>query len=210
MVKNQLVISGILAVSSVFCCYQASAQIENVCFTPSQRCAPLIITAIDEAKKSLYVQAYQLTSKPIAEALIEAKNRGLDVQIILDKSQLNAKNSQYFALLKAKIPVYIDRKVAIAHNKVIIIDGDRIATGSYNFTANAENKNAENLMVIYDQTVAAKYTANFELRKGVSQLRSLTDEEAKINKINTDCGKLPYDERDFCKKFRMQMRDVKA
>ena len=59
------------------------------------------------------------------------------------------------------IPTYIDSKHAIAHNKIMVIDGYEILTGSFNFTKAAEEKNAENLLVIQDAPLAAKYAENW-------------------------------------------------
>ena len=55
----------------------------------------------------------------------------------------------------------IDGKHAIAHNKIIIIDGQTVITGSFNFTNQAEDHNAENLLVIRDHGLAQRYLANW-------------------------------------------------
>ena len=60
------------------------------------------------------------------------------------------------------IPVKIDAKHAIAHNKVMVIDDQTVITGSFNFTKAAEEQNAENLLVIYDKVLAAKYVGNWQ------------------------------------------------
>jgi phosphatidylserine/phosphatidylglycerophosphate/cardiolipin synthase-like enzyme len=157
------VISSLLLVTESY-----AGTIENTCFTPRSKCAPLIESEIGLAKHDIAVQAYSFTSAPIADALIQAHERGVKVTVILDKSQRRAKNSQIKRLLNAGIPVFIDTKVSIAHNKVIIIDNDIVITGSYNFTNNAENKNAENLLVIKGQDTALKYHGNFDIRLGQS------------------------------------------
>ncbi|WP_353279603.1 phospholipase D-like domain-containing protein [Wolbachia endosymbiont (group A) of Ennomos erosarius] len=59
----------------------------TVCFTPRENCTNLIIDSVGHAKKSVLVQAYQFTSKPIAESLVQAKKRGVDIKVILDESQ---------------------------------------------------------------------------------------------------------------------------
>jgi phosphatidylserine/phosphatidylglycerophosphate/cardiolipin synthase-like enzyme len=60
------------------------------------------------------------------------------------------------------IPTWIDARHAIAHNKVMVIDGATVITGSFNFTKAAEEHNAENMLVIRDEALAAKYTANWQ------------------------------------------------
>jgi phosphatidylserine/phosphatidylglycerophosphate/cardiolipin synthase-like enzyme len=58
---------------------------------------------------------------------------------------------------------------AIAHNKIIVIDGETVLTGSFNFTKAAQEKNAENLLMIRDPTLAAQYTTNWEVHRQHSQ-----------------------------------------
>ena len=58
--------------------------------------------------------------------------------------------------------------MAIAHSKVMIIDCATVVTGSFNFTAAAQNHNAENLLVLDDPALAAQYKANWERHRAVS------------------------------------------
>ncbi|MFA5160211.1 MAG: phospholipase D family protein, partial [Candidatus Omnitrophota bacterium] len=115
----------------------------------------------DQAERYVFVQAYSFTSKPIAEALVSAHKRGVKIKVLLDKSQRHGKGSKLGMLVDAGIPVSIDTKHSIAHNKVIIIDGVTVITGSFNFTNAAEDKNAENLLVVHDKAVAKKYRDNW-------------------------------------------------
>ena len=115
------------------------------------------------AKASVLAQAYSFTSAPIAKALLHAHKRGVQVQVILDKSQKTEKYSEADFLVNVGIPVQIDAKHAIAHNKIMIIDGQTVVTGSFNFTTAAEKHNAENLLVIGSAELAAKYAANWKV-----------------------------------------------
>jgi phosphatidylserine/phosphatidylglycerophosphate/cardiolipin synthase-like enzyme len=84
------------------------------CFTPGEKCTDLIVKQIDEAKKSIYVQAYGFTSQPIIEAVGNAKVRGLEVKVILDKVNETEKQGNGAKYLRSKnIEVLIDNKVAI-------------------------------------------------------------------------------------------------
>lgn len=113
----------------------ASADV-TVCFTPAQACEPEIVQAIDGAQASIRVQAYGFTSFPIVHALQRAARRGVEVLVILDKS--NDKRFSAATLLAAfDIPVWIDYQPAIAHNKLMIIDDHLTIGGSYNYTAGA-------------------------------------------------------------------------
>ena len=132
-----------------------------MCFSPKGGCTEAVVKEIDAAKKTIIVQAYSFTSAPIAKALVEAHKRGVDVRVILDKSQRTEKYSSADFVLHAGIPIWIDAQHAIAHNKVMVIDGATVLTGSFNFTKAAEEHNAENLLVIRDKALAEKYAANW-------------------------------------------------
>ena len=134
----------------------------NPYFSPSGGCTEAVVSALDGAKKTVLVQAYSFTSAPIAKALVDAKKRGVDVRVILDKSQRPERYTSATFLANEGVPTYIDAVHAIAHNKVMVIDGDEIITGSFNFTKAAESSNAENLLVINNAPqLAARYTANW-------------------------------------------------
>ncbi|HEX4045647.1 MAG TPA: phospholipase D family protein [Gammaproteobacteria bacterium] len=137
----------------------------QVCFTPGANCTQLIVTAIDQAKQAIYVQAYSFTSPAIAKALVNAKNRGVRVKVILDKSQYKKeKYSSSTYLANQGIPVWVDYRPHIAHNKVMIIDNTLI-TGSFNFTKSAQERNAENVLIIKDKDLANQYLVNWYKRQ---------------------------------------------
>jgi len=145
----------------------------QVCFTPGQDCTSLIAGEIDHARASVLVQAYSFTSAPILSALKAAHARGVDVEVIVDKTsaRVSKSGSHYSAatyLTNAGIPVWVDVRVSIAHNKVTVLDGTTVITGSFNFTAAAQSHNAENLLVIRDPQLAGEYRANWESRRAVS------------------------------------------
>jgi hypothetical protein len=102
----------------------------QVYFSPAGGCTEAIVTAIDSAKQSILVQAYSFTSSPIAKALVEAHKRGVVCQVILDKSQRTEKYSEADFLVHAGIATWIDAEHRIAHNKVMIIDGQTVITGA--------------------------------------------------------------------------------
>lgn len=139
------------------------------CFTPGQDCEGVIVREIKQAKKSILLQAYSFTSAPIAKALSEAKQRGVDVRAILDKSQRKEKYTGATFLKNAGIPVVIDEQPAIAHSKIFVFDQQSVLTGSYNFTKAAQYSNAENLIVIKgDANLVRAYTDNWTTRWKVS------------------------------------------
>jgi len=124
------------------------------------------VEKIKEAKQSIYIQAYGFTSKKIIDALIEAKNRGVEIEIILDRSNFHKKKQNIIRLLESnQITIYQDKVAGIAHNKVMIIDSKKVITGSFNFTENADKNNAENVIILDDINVANKYYQNWKTRK---------------------------------------------
>lgn len=137
----------------------------SVCFTPGQNCTQQIVNVIDNTHKTLLVQAYQFTSPPIAKAVVLAKQRGVDVKLILDKSQYTPDKYCSATFFEHEgVPVWIDYKPNIAHNKIMISDSSKIITGSFNFSKNAQERNAENMLIINDPNLANKYTQNFDQR----------------------------------------------
>lgn len=133
----------------------------EICFSPGGRCTALIVQTLDRATHTVHLQAYSFTSGPIAQALVEAHRRGVVVEALVDQSQLTARGAQAGVLADAGIPVRIDAAHAIAHNKVIVVDGETVLTGSFNFTEAAEARNAENLLVVRDRALAERYDTNW-------------------------------------------------
>jgi phosphatidylserine/phosphatidylglycerophosphate/cardiolipin synthase-like enzyme len=141
----------------------------QVYFSPHGGCTEAIIREINRAKIEILVQAYSFTSQPIAKALLTAHNRGVKVKVIFDRSQKSDKYSSATFMANAGIPTYIDPAHANAHNKVMIIDRETVITGSFNFTRAAEDKNAENLLIIKSKDLARPYIDNWSLHKGHSE-----------------------------------------
>lgn len=133
----------------------------EVYFSPHGGCTEAVVAEIDRAERSVLVQAYSFTSAPIAKALVDAHQRGVEVSVILDKSQESERYSSADFVLHAGISTFIDEHHAIAHNKIMILDGHTVVTGSFNFTKAAEESNAENLLVIRDAGIADLYTQNW-------------------------------------------------
>ncbi len=142
----------------------------QVAFSPSGGATQLVVDTLAHAQQTILVQAYSFTSAPIAQALVEAKRRGVTVKVILDKSQRTEHYSEADFLVHAGIPVSIDAAHSIAHNKVMVIDDETVITGSFNFTKAAEEHNAENVLVIYDKTLTDQYTKNWNKHHSHAEL----------------------------------------
>jgi len=133
----------------------------RVYFSPRGGCTDAVVAELEKARESVLVQAYSFTSDRIAKAAADAHRRGVKVRAILDKSQRSEKYSELDFLARAGVSTKVDDKHAIAHNKVMVIDGETVITGSFNFTKAAEDKNAENLIIIRDRKLAELYAKNW-------------------------------------------------
>ena len=136
----------------------------SVCFTPPHKqCGHFISNHINQAKESIYVQAYGFTHTEIIDSLIEATKRGVKVEIILDSSNFSAKKLVLIEeLKKLGIKIHKAKVSGIAHNKIMIIDKKKVITGSFNFTESADKRNAENVLVIINKRLANKYLENYK------------------------------------------------
>ena len=141
----------------------------EIYFSPRGGCTEAIVKHLEGAKATIYVQAYSFTSPGIKQALIDAQARGVQVEVILDKSQSRGRGAAGGILRDAGVKVYIDSAHAIAHNKVILIDGHTLITGSFNFTKAAESSNAENLVILESSEAVGLYLENFRGHLGHSQ-----------------------------------------
>lgn len=139
-------------------------------FSPAGGCAEALINEIHKARHEILVQAYSFTSKPISQALVDAKTRGVKIDIILDGSNEREQYTELHFLIEHSIHPVIDSHHPIAHNKIMIFDSRTIATGSFNFTHQAEQNNAENLLILKGHPELIElYKKNFAIHKGHSR-----------------------------------------
>lgn len=136
-------------------------------FSPNGGCEEAVVAFIGTATDHVYLMAYGFTSEKIANALIgkKAQGHGIDVEVVLDRSDKTAKNSMASVVRNGNVPVYIDSKHPIMHDKLVMVDGKSFETGLFNYTASAEHGNAENCLIEQDPTKTKLYEANFDLHK---------------------------------------------
>ncbi|MBF8246924.1 MAG: hypothetical protein ISN64_02955 [Rickettsia sp.] len=147
-----------------------SSNTDNIklCFTPPSGCGDLVIEEIKNARHDLFMQAYVLTHQGIIDAILYAHNNGVKINILLDYKSYRS-NIKGYKLLKSKnINISFDKMNGLAHNKVIIIDKEKVITGSFNFSHAADTRNAENLVIINDKKIAEAFLNNWIERKIVS------------------------------------------
>ena len=142
----------------------------EVLFSPGGGCQDRIVQEIGQAKKRIRVQVYMFTAKEIADALIDAKKRGVTCEIIVDRSQEKMVYGRLPGIKKAGVTILVDAEHETANNKIMLIDDNTIITGSYNYTKAAEEKNAENVLFIKNNPeLFAKSAANFDSHKSHSK-----------------------------------------
>ncbi len=134
----------------------------SVTFSPNGGTVAALVKLIGSAKSSVRMLAYNFTSQDVAKALIDAEHRGVDVRAVFDKSVPTERNSALPILEAAGVPYRIDRTHLIAHNKVLLIDGEWVETGSFNYTDNAEHHNGENALACRSAGAYALYLADWQ------------------------------------------------
>ena len=135
----------------------------EVAFSPYGNSLQLVLFSIDSAQKSILVAAYSFTSKPIATALLNAHSRGVDVRVVADKKANSGRYTAVTFLANQGVPVRLNDRYAILHDKFMILDGKHIQTGSFNYTAAAVAKNAENVLVLQDvSNLVVQYAREWE------------------------------------------------
>ena len=134
-----------------------------VYFSPNGGATGAILEVIRNARQTILVQAYLLYSTRLAGALVRAHQRGIQVHVLLDAhaQQHDPPVPAGARLVAAGIAVSLDARHAWVHDKVMILDGSIVITGSYNWTVAADTQNGENLLVIRDPRLAGVYTENW-------------------------------------------------
>lgn len=153
--------------------YLAGAEmVVQACFSPQGKCAAHILREIGSAKQELLVAVYAFTSDDLANALVQAKKRGVAVQVVVDREfDRTNDNSKGKFLDGQKVPLRRvsaaavkigDKDPGLMHQKFAVIDRRVVFTGSYNWTQSAENRNDENLLVFRDAgALAEEYRKTF-------------------------------------------------
>lgn len=133
----------------------------EVLFSPDDGVSDRIVELLQGAERSIHFMAFSLTSDPIAEAMAERARAGVEVQGVVETSQAGNQGSDVTLLQQAGVEVLLDGNPGNMHHKVIVIDGEVVVTGSYNFSRSAEERNDENTLIIHSVDIARQYLAEF-------------------------------------------------
>lgn len=134
----------------------------KVYFSPNQDTEKVIIGFLDRCKTFVNISVYCITHEEIANAIIRAHNRGVKVRVLTDKFMAAQQHSVDEKLKEAGVDIRVDKKDGSMHHK-FICDGKRaVGTGSFNWTQNAADKNAENFVVIRLKYLVEDYNNEFD------------------------------------------------
>jgi phosphatidylserine/phosphatidylglycerophosphate/cardiolipin synthase-like enzyme len=136
----------------------------EVLFAPEDGVMARLVPLVREAKQSIRFMAFSFTDQQLGEAMLAAADSGLDVQGIFETRGSETEFSQMAPLFCGGVPVRQDGNPRTFHHKVLIIDGETVVTGSFNFTRSADEDNDENVVVITNQDIAKQYLAEFDRR----------------------------------------------
>jgi len=136
-------------------------RILGVYYSPDGECEAKVIEWIGKANHSLHILIYSFTLDSVSDALVDAQNRGIEVKVVFEKSQIS-QYSEYRKLRNAEVPVRNDTNSKSMHHKVMIVDDAVVLTGSFNWSQNGQENNNENLVIIDDENVASSYSKEFQ------------------------------------------------
>ena len=139
---------------------RSGAKIENY-FSPTGGAQQAILEKLDKAKQSIRVTAFSFTDTPMGDTLKRQTKNGITVQGVFESRNNSGLGAEYPRLKSAGLDVLEDGNCYILHSKTMVIDNRYVVMGSYNFTANAEKANDENLLIIDDPKLAQAYTTEF-------------------------------------------------
>ena len=137
-------------------------------FSPNSGIEQALIRAIEASKATIQIAMFSFFSQPIAEALLRAKDRGVKVQVVMDKSQTGtSKLDEWFAWHGFELRLISgpdrsrDPRYQKMHNKLAIFDGKMLESGSFNYSTRAETLSFENANFFNDADLIARYAIYF-------------------------------------------------
>jgi phosphatidylserine/phosphatidylglycerophosphate/cardiolipin synthase-like enzyme len=140
--------------------------VENY-FSPEDEVMEKLVAYVLAAKKSVHFYAFTYTHADLSTAMITQFNNGLDVQGVIENR--GASQGALVPLYCAKVPVKTDGNKYTMHHKVIVLDGETVITGSYNFTKSADNANDDNILVIHSPALAQLYEEEYQRMLAIAQ-----------------------------------------
>jgi phosphatidylserine/phosphatidylglycerophosphate/cardiolipin synthase-like enzyme len=156
----QISVALFFLTSTLYPAFSRSEMVVQACFSPQGRCSSYIIRELEQAKTEILVAIYAFTSDELANAIVQARKRGVSIQVVVDREfdAVNERSKGKF-LEAQKIMLRrvaglragaTDREAGLMHQKFAVIDRRLVLTGSYNWTHSADSLNDENLLLFHD------------------------------------------------------------
>jgi phosphatidylserine/phosphatidylglycerophosphate/cardiolipin synthase-like enzyme len=188
-----------LLILTLMCClpYFLVLAHSEAYFSPDDHPADRLIQIIKESKRKIYAAVYMFTDALIAQALIDAKKRGVDVKMIVDHATVDYEYGKGAFLKKNGIDVYVfytaGKKAqfgtALMHNKFALID-EKLWTGSFNWTRSANQRNQENVILTTNKKVYARFEKQFDVLKSravpLGLCRQIDKQDDDVQRKNED------------------------
>lgn len=134
----------------------------DVYFSPDDHVQDSFVELIENAQESINFMAFSFTSDSIGEAVLASTEQDVIVSGVMESEQVKSNiGTEFDRFNQAGLDVLLDGNDGQMHHKVMIIDKSIVVFGSYNFTASAETKNDETLVVIYNEEIAAQFMDEF-------------------------------------------------
>jgi phosphatidylserine/phosphatidylglycerophosphate/cardiolipin synthase-like enzyme len=146
--------------------------VENY-FSPPDRVMDKLVQYVQGAKKSIHFIIFTYTDADLAAAMIASSKAGVEVQGVIENR--GASQGALGSLFCAKLPVKTDGNKYTMHHKVIIIDGQTVITGSFNFTKAADTANDDNILVLHSPGVASFYEQEYQRVSGIGHVPATAD-----------------------------------
>jgi phosphatidylserine/phosphatidylglycerophosphate/cardiolipin synthase-like enzyme len=135
----------------------------DVYFSPDDHVQDSFVELIENAQESINFMAFSFTSDPIGDAVSASTEQDVIVSGVMESDQVKSNiGTEFDRFSQAGLDVLLDGNKGLMHHKVMIVDESIVIFGSYNFTASAETKNDETLIVIYNEEIAAQFMDEFQ------------------------------------------------
>lgn len=192
----------------IVCFFALPAWAETtVYFTPSNACENVIIKQMYNAKKSIDINVYSINNWRIFEALKEIKDNGIPMRILTDRQQAGGRGSKVPELHEKGFNIRVNSKHKIEHNKYVVIDGETVITGSYNWTNPATLKNSENCLMIWnDPKTTSAYQKRFNYLWEINTAEK-SEEWFKRHALKKKQKDLPFDKSSVITKVQGEQND---
>ena len=134
----------------------------DVYFSPDDGILAALVPILGSAQESIYFMAYSFTSNQLGDIVRQKAEAGLTVAGVMDEEQvMSNQGTEFDPFRQAELDVRIDGIDGLMHHKVFIVDQKIVVLGSYNFSQSAEERNDENLMIVYDPAIARQFISEF-------------------------------------------------